>query len=59
VYWRKVNGQQGWYALYYKETDSNENTLRFWQEVFNEKNELEEIHQKYPVDKGHQKIKRQ
>jgi len=57
LYSRKIGGQFGWYAIYYKETDENENTLRFWQEIYNEKNELTEIHQKYPEDKGHQKIK--
>ena len=57
IYTRKVNGQQGWYALYIKETDVTENTLSLRQEIYNEKNELVEIHHKYPVDKGHQKLK--
>jgi hypothetical protein len=57
IYWRRVEGQRGWYAIYYKETDGAEKTLRFWQEIYNDKEQLEEIHQKYPIDKGHQKIK--
>jgi len=57
TYTRKVQGQQGWYALYIKDTDANENTLSLRQEIYNEKNELIEIHHKYPVDTGHQKLK--
>lgn len=57
IYTRKVLGQHGWFALYVKETDANENTLNLRQEIYNEKNELLEIHHKYPVDTGHQKLK--
>jgi len=56
IYSRMVEGQHGWYAVYYKETDDQENTLKFWQEIYNEKNELKEIHHKYPDDTGHKKI---
>lgn len=56
LYWRKVLGQLGWYAIYYKEVDDDENTLRFWQEIYDEADLLKEVHEKYPVDKGHQKI---
>lgn len=59
LYWRRVDGQQGWYAIYYKEVDKNELIARFWQEIYNEKGELEEVHEKFPIDKGHQKIKKQ
>jgi len=34
----------------------NENTLKFFQETYNMNNELVEIHEKYPVDKGHKKL---
>jgi hypothetical protein len=30
--------------------------LRFWQEVYDETGGLIEIHEKFPVDKGHQKV---
>jgi len=53
----EVVGKQGWKARYFKEVDSSDNTLRFWQEIFNEQNELVEIHQKYPVDLGHRKVR--
>ena len=48
----------GWKAKYLKEVDNNERTLSFWQEIYNEKGILVEIHEKYPVDKGHKKIER-
>jgi hypothetical protein len=54
-YWRDVSGRLGWRARYLKEVDANEVTLRFWQEIYDEDGKLAEIHEKYPVDKGHQK----
>jgi hypothetical protein len=35
--------------------DAAEQTLRFWQEIYDDQNRLVEIHEKYPVDKGHRK----
>ena len=55
-YWLDVLGRQGWRARYLKEVDVNEATLRFWQEIYDEQGKLAEIHEKYPVDKGHQKL---
>jgi len=54
-YWLDVAGRQGWRARYLKEVDTHETTLRFWQEIFDEQGKLAEMHEKYPVDKGHQK----
>ena len=54
-YWLDVPGRHGWRARYLKETDAAEQTLRFWQEIYDEPGTLVEIHEKYPVDKGHQK----
>ena len=53
--WLDVSGRQGWRARYLKEVDASEVTLRFWQEIYDEQGKLAEIHEKYPVDKGHQK----
>ncbi len=39
-----------------KEVDPAERTVRFWQEVFDDQGRLVEVHEKYPVDKGHQKV---
>ena len=36
--------------------DKDEITIRFWQEIYDERNILREIHEKYLVDKGHKKI---
>ena len=54
-YWLDVSGRQGWRARYLKETDAAEQTRRFWQEIYDEQGKLVEIHEKYPIDKGHQK----
>lgn len=54
-YWIDVTGRQGWRARYLKEVDINEVTLRFWQEIYDPQGKLVEIHEKYPLDKGHQK----
>ena len=55
-YWFEVEGRHSWKARYVKEVDVDENTVRFWQEIYNEQDTLVEIHEKYPVDKGHRKI---
>jgi len=38
-----------------KEVDEKENTVRFWQEIYDERGVLVEIHEKHPEDKGHRK----
>lgn len=55
-YWYDVEGRLGWLSRYNKEVNSNELTTRFYQEIYNEKGELVEFHEKYPKDKGHQKV---
>ncbi|HVC12886.1 MAG TPA: hypothetical protein VNE59_14680 [Burkholderiales bacterium] len=54
-YWIEIRGRQGWRARYLKEVDARETTLRFWQEIYDEQNNLVEVHHKYPVDEGHRK----
>lgn len=51
-----VTGRLGWIARYLKEVDADETTLRFWQEIYDDKNRLVEIHEKFPVDRGHKKL---
>ena len=46
----------GWSAKYVKEVDEFERTARFYQEIYNDRGKLVEIHEKYPEDKGHRKI---
>jgi hypothetical protein len=55
-YWFEVVGRRGWKARYVKEVDADENTVRFWQEIYDDQGKLVEIHEKYPVDKGHQQV---
>ena len=55
-YWFEVAGRRGWKARYVKEVDADENTVRFWQEIYDDQDKLVEIHEKYPVDKGHQQV---
>lgn len=53
---RDVTGRLGWLARYCKEVDEAEVTLRFWQEMYDENGMLVERHEKFPVDKGHEKM---
>ncbi|MBC7226842.1 MAG: hypothetical protein H5T61_06360 [Thermoflexales bacterium] len=55
-YFYEVRGRYGWKARYVKEVDASEQTIRFYQEIYDEQGRLVEIHEKYPVDKGHKKI---
>ena len=50
-----VPGRSGWVARYVKEVDSKEGTVRFCQEIYDHTGRLVEVHEKFPVDKGHQK----
>lgn len=56
-YWFELFGRLGWKARYVKTVDSNETTLYFKQEIYDENNILVEVHEKYPEDKGHVKIR--
>ena len=56
-YWYDVFGKQGWKARYVKEVDANEMRVRFYQEIYDDTGKLVEIHHKYPVDQGHQKVR--
>lgn len=56
IYKKVVPGKHGWFAVYYKEVNEEEHTTRFWQEIRDQNGELREIHEKYPEDKGHQKL---
>jgi hypothetical protein len=58
IYTRKVEGQYGWHALYIKQVDAHEKIISFRQEIYNEQMELIEIHEKFPIEKGYQKIKK-
>lgn len=51
----EIQGRHGWTARYIKEVDSSEQTRRFYQEIYDDSGRLVEVHDKYPVDKGHGK----
>ena len=55
-YWLDVQGRQGWKARYVKEVDAEEATVRFYHEIYDGRGKLVEVHHKYPVDYGHQKV---
>lgn len=56
IYWFEITGRLGWSAKYVKEVNNAEETISFRQEIYDENGILREIHEKYPVDKGHQKL---
>jgi hypothetical protein len=57
-YWRDRPGRVHGLQRFVKVVDSHENTLLVVQEIYNESGELVEQHQKYPIDTGHQVVKR-
>lgn len=56
-YWIEVTGKHRWKARYVKEVDSMEETVKFYQEIYDGNGNLTGIHEKFPVDKGHREIK--
>ena len=55
-YWLDVPERQGWVARCVKEVDTAEMTVRFYQEIYDVQGRLVEVHEKYPVDRGHRKV---
>ncbi len=55
-YWFDIKGKSGAIARYIKTVNKDEITISFVQEIYNAAAELTELHEKYPVDKGHKKI---
>jgi hypothetical protein len=56
-YWYEVEGGRGWRARYVKEVDAKEATLRFWQEIYDDAGVLVERHEKFPEDRGHERLR--
>ena len=56
-YWLDVKGRLGWRARYVKVVDLEEKSVLFFQEIYDEKGDLVEIHEKFPLDKGHRNHK--
>jgi len=57
LYSYEVKGRSGWRARYMKQVDAEESTVSFYQEVYDGTGKLREVHQKYPVDLGHEQVK--
>ena len=55
-YWFEIVGRSGGKARYVKEVDAEEVTVAFWQEICNNQGVMIELHEKYPLDKGHIKF---
>ncbi len=55
-YWFEVVGRSGGKARYVKEVDAEEVTVAFWQEIYDNQGVMIELHEKYPIDKGHIKF---
>jgi len=55
-YFRRIAGRSGGFARHVKEVDTAENTLRFWQEIYDRQGKLVARHEKFPVDSGHQEV---
>lgn len=55
-YFRDFDGRAGGRARYVKEVDAAENATRFAQEIYNQAGRLVAIHEKFPVDLGHEQM---
>jgi hypothetical protein len=55
-YFYEVPGKHDWFARYVKEVNSFEQTTKFYQGIYDQKGNLIEIHEKYPLDNGHKKV---
>ena len=55
-YWYDVPGRRGYSARYVKLVNVIERTTRFYQEILDDSGRLVAIHEKYPVDRGHQAV---
>jgi hypothetical protein len=56
TYRRDVSGTAGWKAVYFKEVDPAEITVRFCQEIYDDAGKLRSIHEKFPLDTGHRPV---
>ncbi len=57
-YWFERKGKVWGFQRIIKIVDQDENTLFVIQEIYDDTGELYEKHQKYPVDTGHQILKK-
>ena len=55
-YVREFIGRAGGRAVYIKEVDNAERTLRFAQEIYDGTGRPVAVHEKFPVDLGHKEL---
>lgn len=55
-YVREFVGRAGGRALYIKEVDAAERTIRFVQEIYDATGRLAALHEKFPIDLGHKEL---
>ena len=55
IYWKEIESsdKSGKKARYEKEVDISEQTILFVQKIFDRNGNMIEIHEKFPIDKGH------
>lgn len=58
-YLYEVSGRRGWKARYIKEVNAQEETISFYQEIYNAEGKLVEVHRKFPMDTGHQRMEQE
>jgi len=56
IYWLEVEGNSGWKVKYVKVVNCDEDPILLYQDIFNERGELVEIHERFPADKGHRRV---
>ncbi len=58
IYWKEIEAgdNSGKKARYEKTVDKDEQTISFVQKIFDKHGNLLEIHEKFPIDKGHKII---
>ena len=57
VTFMRFRGVMAGWRVTSKLVDALERTIKFYQEIFDEDGRLVEIHEKYPVNKGHIRVK--
>lgn len=55
-YWRDIPARRGRRLRYVKIVDATEQTVAFSQEIYDNAGKLIEVHEKFPVDKGHRRV---
>jgi len=58
MYWFEIEGRMGWKARYVKIVNQFEVTISFCQQIYDDNEKLVEVHEKYPIDKGHKKLEK-